>query len=266
MNIEIAEWEYTSIRSELISRIDNINAQASIAWTTIIASWVMGVSLYVIPHAYEINDVTVLYWLGAAQSVSMVLPIFFLLPMAVKSGENLRQIVSLSCYIRVFYESFLRNRQMPVMYWETANNALSPVNTDKGNSSKIMKMFFNQEYLVMAIASMALYVVFAILNSAYLYDKIYSIYFVASIVAYIVLGIISVVSIVKIREKSCVTKNMMDIAEDYTKKYIYIAIQLGKFKIKEGDTREKTVEDIYDEIYGNWTAYFSEIDRNVPAH
>ena len=37
-------------------------------------------------------------------SMVFVVPIYFFIPLAVKSGENLVQIASISAYIRVFYE------------------------------------------------------------------------------------------------------------------------------------------------------------------
>ena len=55
--------------------------------------------------------------------------IFYFVPLAIKSGENLTQMVSLSAYIRVFYDyPFQKNLKMN---WETSNNLLSVVNTDK---------------------------------------------------------------------------------------------------------------------------------------
>lgn len=252
MSENVAIAGYTSLRTEMISRIESINNQASVAWTTILTAWVMGISLYIIPHAYEIVDPTILYWLGAAQSISMLLPVFFLLPMSVKSGENLTQIVSLSCYIRVFYENVRRHDELPCIYWETANNAISSVNTDKGRKSLIYKLFFNQEYLVLAMTSMLLFVMFSILNSVHLYNIIKLRYFILSVAAYLLLAFVSLIAIKEIRRFSCIKTCMMENAEHYTKSYIRIAIRLGLFEREETSAEETDVDKIYKSIYDGW--------------
>ena len=48
--------------------------------------------------------------LSVGEEIAFFFAILFLLPMAVKSGENLKQLASLGIYIRVFYEFVPRYR------------------------------------------------------------------------------------------------------------------------------------------------------------
>ena len=84
-----------------------------------------------------------------------IIPILFFVPLAVKSGENLIQIASISTYIRIFYEYPTIDRKKS-WNWESSNNLLSNANVDRKKKSFAMK-FFNLEYTILSICSFGIF-------------------------------------------------------------------------------------------------------------
>lgn len=101
-----SENEYMSLREELIQRTSNINSQASSAIVAIISAWAAGFSIWISVLSKDAFAENLILKMDMKFFMSMVfvVPIYFFIPLAVKSGENLVQIASISAYIRVFYE------------------------------------------------------------------------------------------------------------------------------------------------------------------
>lgn len=93
--------EYNSLRAEMVTRIQIMNNQATSATSACIAAWVVSCTIFVASLSSDQMAQNLLTFC-VAQSLSALIPSIFLLPTAVKSGENLCQIAALSSYIRVF--------------------------------------------------------------------------------------------------------------------------------------------------------------------
>lgn len=130
---EFNTQEYASIRSELVQRLSAINAQSHTAILTIITAFGAGITLNYNTQVDQIENMVEFISLNIIRSLIFLIPILYFLPLAVKSGENLIQIASLSAYIRVFYDYISDNSKK--MNWETSNNILSNANVDRGKRS-----------------------------------------------------------------------------------------------------------------------------------
>lgn len=152
--------EYMSLRTELIQRLAIINSQSHTAIITIITAFGAGISLGYGGKMNAAENSIGYISLHIIRAVIFLIPIAYLVPLSVKSGENLIQIASLSAYIRVFYDMPLnRNGRMN---WETSNNILSSANVDKGKKSENMGMkLYNEEYTVLATVSFLLFCFFS---------------------------------------------------------------------------------------------------------
>ena len=147
--------EYNSLRAEAIKRIELITTQASTALSASIATWVIAISIMAasFSDAFQLDE-NVIEVLCVAQGIIIMVVDLFLTPIAIKSGENMNQIVSLSCYIRLYYEAEV-NRDC-LFSWERALNSFSVFSTNRGVRSKIRMTLINAEYGILAVSSFLL--------------------------------------------------------------------------------------------------------------
>ena len=256
----ICDCEYKSLRDELISRNSIINSQASTAVVTIISAWAAAFTFrmsimseqkpnldfslekinddeYRISADFDIYEEIQMRFLSAA---IFIIPILFFVPLAVKSGENLIQIASISTYIRIFYE-YPTMEKKKSWNWESANNLLSNANVDRKKQSFAMK-FFNLEYTILSICSFLIFIFFSVIDFNQIYNqyvlrgKIRTGDYVICVFAGIILTILAIVSIFFIYRNSCMKYTLMSATEKYLFAYIEVA---RKRKI----ITEKQVED-----------------------
>lgn len=230
--------EYMSLREELIQRINNINSQASSAIVTIISAWVAGFTLWISMFSDEIYEGDLIFKTNMKffAAIIFIIPIYFFIPLAVKSGENLVQIASISTYIRVFYE-YSSKRHTKQLNWESANNLLSNVNIDRGKNSSKMK-YFNAEYIILSICSFFIYIFFSVLSFGEIRSNLIKGYisvafFVVHVLISILLSAVSIRAIYLIYKSSSVKFTLMSATERYTKEYIEIAYERKIFGKKE---------------------------------
>lgn len=155
--------EYISLRNEIIARIGLLNSQVSTITAAMIAIYSLSVALLVIPYQYGILNISVIEFIviREIQCFSLLFPMPILYSASIKSGENIQQIMAISCYIRTFYENYPPMNKSSDLHWETVNNALSDVSVDRGESSKRMKQI-NNEYIGLSVVSLILYTAFEI--------------------------------------------------------------------------------------------------------
>lgn len=216
--------EYTSIRSEMVQRISIINAQSHTAILTIITAFGAGITLNYNTQAVQIDDTVGFVSLNIIRSLIFIIPILYLLPLAVKSGENLIQLASLSAYIRVFYD-YLSDSDVR-MNWETSNNILSNANIDRGKRSFYMK-FYNEEYTVLASISFVLYVVFSAISFLMLKSVLETKYLIIIVIIYVILAVVLFCIIIFIHKSSGMKNTLMKYTPIYVEGYIKRAIELG---------------------------------------
>ena len=219
--------EYISIRSEMCQRISVINAQSHTAILTIITAFGAGITLNYNAQVDKIDNMTGFISLNIIRCLIFIIPILYLFPLAVKSGENLIQIASLSAYIRVFYDYISNDNNK--MNWETSNNILSNANIDRGKRSFYMK-FYNEEYTVLACISFVLYIIFSIISIIILDPVIERKYLIIIIATYIILGAGLIEIIVAIHKSSGMKNTLMKYTPIYIEGYIKRAIEMGIIK------------------------------------
>ncbi len=219
--------EYTSLRSEIVQRISVINAQSHTAILTIITAFGAGLTLNYNVQVNHIDNTIVFISLNIICSLIFLIPILYLLPLAVKSGENLIQLASLSAYIRVFYDYISEDNKK--MNWETSNNILSNANVDRGKRSFYMK-FCNEEYTVLATISFVLYILFSVISIIILKPVIELKYVIIIIMFYAILAFCLFGIIIFIHKSSGMKNTLMKYTPIYIEGYIKRAIQMGVIK------------------------------------
>ncbi len=231
-----SEEEYESIRTEMIERISTINSVSNTAITTAISTWTAGLALliFLISKDGVINDYS-LVAAGFINSLFFLAPILFFLPLAIKSGENINQIGSISIYIRVFYEYIHMNnygKELKLFNWELSNNLVSDINVYRGKNSKPL-MLYNEEFTILALVSFGMYFATIIVNILRILDTNISFVPVLSIIlVYIILIIVAAIFIMRIHKASSI-KAFMEKSKYFTRAYINRAIELGLIDKKD---------------------------------
>jgi hypothetical protein len=250
-----SEVEYESIRTELVNRINAIYSQSNTALTTIISTWVAGITLFIfltgdrqsLPYYAEIV-------IRLFNSLVFLIPVFFFIPLSIKSGENLTQIASISAYIRVFFE-YLNLKSddysIPKYGWEISNTFVSDINAFRKNKSKFI-LRFNDEFTILSIISIIIYFISAGLNILTILEtpegqKLQnSIWIYIILAAYIFFAVISIIILVKIHNSSCVKRNLIDKSPIFIKGYIQRAANLNLIS-----NDEETIDKIFEELNPN---------------
>lgn len=227
-----SEAEYSSLRSELVSRIGLINSQSSTALTTIISTWAAGLTLLIFLSGQnnQLSDYPELI-IRFINSLIFLIPVAYFIPLAIKSGENLTQIASISAYIRVFFE-YLREQAddtaLPRYSWEATNTLVSNINALRKDKGKLMLMF-NEEFTILSSASVMIYFVSAGLNIATVYKSasVPSLIYNLMTVLYLLFAILAIIMVVTIHRSSCVKRNLIAKSPIYIEAYIHRAVDFG---------------------------------------
>lgn len=114
---EISESEYISLRDEMVQRIVLMNSQATNAITVVLTMWAAGLGLFGIQLA-NMRKFNILHNLALCfgEVGSFFCALIILIPLAMKSGENLRQLVTLNLYISFFYFELIRKIKSKNIY------------------------------------------------------------------------------------------------------------------------------------------------------
>ena len=227
-----SEAEYSSIRAELVSRIGLSNSQSSTALTTIISTWATGLTLLIFLSGQnnQLSDYAEII-IRFINSLIFLIPVAYFIPLAIKSGENLTQIASISAYIRVFFE-YLREESddngLPRYSWEATNTLVSNINALRKGKGKLLLMY-NEEFTILSSASVMIYSVCAGLNIATIYKSAFitSWVFAIAIVIYAVFAVLSIIMIIIIHRSSCAKLNLTKKSPIYIEAYLYRAVELG---------------------------------------
>ena len=265
-----SDYEYNSLRTELISRIGFIYSQSSTALTTIISTWAAGITLFIFltgdRHSLTNNAEIIIRFFN---SFVFLIPVAFFIPLAIKSGENLTQIASLSAYIRVFFE-YIREKSddtsLPRYGWEISNTLVSDINAYRKNKGKLILMF-NEEFTILSIISVIIYSLSAVLNILTIYgpkpdtsenttienlsetgssvvNSVSNIlndpkWLFTIITIYSVFAVLAIITVINIHKSSCTKKNLMDKSPVYIQAYLKRAADLKLIN-----------KDKLDEIFG----------------
>ena len=161
--------EYNSLRQEILERITLMNSQNSSAIQVIIPLWVAGFTLMGIRLGGDIDSIMVKIGLCWGESIAFYVVIPILCSMAIRSAENIRQIAALGSFIRVHYELLPKvigtnNKGAEQFFWESMDAAASKLKKSDEKTCLQKRflnglIFYNREYLWMALTSLAFWVV-----------------------------------------------------------------------------------------------------------
>lgn len=228
-NIKFSTDEFNSLRGETIERISIMNNQASNAMGIILTIWASGFSLLGIQlYNYDNLSNNSLAILSIGQILSFCFSILMLIPMAIKSGENLRQLVSIGVYIKVFFNyisqhQYKDNKSLQILYaWESADKLMNIIIARK-KRYHLRDFLFNSEYTILGFLSLLFLLIPLILNY-----KIFNVFFNSKvlIILYILLITINVFLIVLIFIFSNSKNNINKASEEYTRKYLILLVEM----------------------------------------
>lgn len=236
-NRKFSEHEYDSLRSEIVSRIGNINSQANSAIITILSTWSLGFALIVATKEFKIESIVFLI----IDSFIFLVPIYYFVPLSIKSGENIQQIASISAYIKVFYEYYSSQHGTKLFNWETSNNIYSTINVNRGKKS-ILMTFYNDEYTILSVASLLIYTLLSVYTLGKIYGTVSLKIYIICLIVKIFLGLLSGGVVWIIHKASCANDSMMKNTIFYVNAYIERAIEIGLISPNERETVRSTLD------------------------
>lgn len=234
--------EYETLRNEIVERISIINSQASNAMSLIITTWAAGFTLLGVQATNRNISEDMIILLSVGEETAFFFAILFLLPMAVKSGENLKQLASLGIYIRVFYEYVPRYRRdkKDLYLWETADKHINIGATSKGLSDKVIQMY-NMEYVLLGLLSFAFWILVAAYHVSIVFCRSNGWELSVLISILFLVGIGALFMLRLIYKQSNNRDNMMKLTEEYTQKYLLLAVHMNYIS-------EKDIKGAWDEL------------------
>lgn len=221
--------EYSSLRNETVERISIMNNQASSAFGILLTTWGAGFTLLGILVSCQVSDKYVvpfvcLLLLSIGQVLAFFSSLLMLVPMAIKSGENLRQLISLGVYIRVFYDYASKYWDCKQRFsWDTADKRVSAFTTTKG-TDKFWLRQFNAEYFILGIISTTFLLISYVYNAILLQQRIPRNYL---FIGGLLIAVFAFYLLCIIHIKSSTKRNLMLLSEEYTKKYLILAVESG---------------------------------------
>lgn len=228
--IQNSDNEFTAIRNEISMRIQLINTQENTALLMSAALWATGVAISTEP--LDSRKVLVLNLLAL---FLLCAPIFLIIPISKKSGENLYQIEVLSCFVKVFYEyKTLKERALntPIFMWEFLNSQTSKL---KISAKRLTSTFFlNNSYTIISAISVVLFTLkfVVMISDIKLLFGHYEYY--TFLIFTVVLLAAGIFVTVKAHTWSSVESNMKAPEKDILKSFLEHGMALGIIQLENG--------------------------------
>ena len=164
-----SEEEYISLRDEIIERVSIMNNQSSSAFGATLTVWAAGFTCFGIMAAtWSETNQQIMKWISLCPIGVFLISMLILLPMGIKSGENIRQIIAIGSFIKVYYEYIptLKDPNKQYISWETANALVNRGITNKEKKQGVSDVInrriddcHNAEYTLLCIASSMLMII-----------------------------------------------------------------------------------------------------------
>ena len=232
--------EYTSLRNEVIERLSFMNSQASSAFGVILTVWAAGFTCIGIMAADWSNlSYSYMRWLSLCPIGAFFISMLIILPMAIKSGENVRQIIAIGVFIRVFYEYIpsLRNSDNHNTGWETANMLVNRGITQKKSKKKFFSWFngqindrLNSEYTLLCLASCFFMGISIMINYEVVRNSDRIVFY---IIGYVFCGLFALFWLPIISYQSNGKRNAKIMSASYTKEFLILAVEKKIISKKE---------------------------------
>lgn len=229
----ISEDEYTSLRNELIQRILLINSQATNAITVVLTMWAAGLGLFGIQVAnLDKFDELHNFILCFGEAGTFFCAILILIPLALKSGENLRQQAAISSYIRFFYYELVKEKKIKsnIIYpWEYVSEVTNEIYINKKNQKrKTLLVMTNAEYPILGLVSFIFTACVLFANYYFVCNfPEFSMDALIFIVLSVIIGILEVIMIIFLYKITSIVKNMTLIIDEKLERYWETARYMG---------------------------------------
>lgn len=241
MRYKIAEEEYQSLREEMIERIKLMNTQAVNAITIVLTMWAAGVSILGI-QLTNLNKLVVSYNLALCCSEigAFFCALLILIPLSMKSGENLRQQVAISCYLKVFYYYLIKHEQTEadsIYPWEYMSGMTNDIFKKKRKKSRHLQRLANSEYPILGLLSAFFSFSVLITNYNIFCEKIDLVFLkIVFLLAIIIIEIIEFMMIVILYKNTNIKYNITDIVDKKLKETLEMAVRMGVMRETEDST------------------------------
>ncbi|MDO5558807.1 MAG: hypothetical protein Q4F95_04340 [Oscillospiraceae bacterium] len=220
---KFSDSEYTSLRNEIVQRIAVISNQSYSAIFTLISTWGAGLALFKCTIDYAGSGSII----RGICSFLFIIPVFYFVPLSVKSGENVVQIASIAAYIKVFYEYLSLSESNELFNWETSNRLISNVSPFKGKR-KYQMIFYNEEYTILSVFSIVIYICLAYYSlQQSIQNKSFGSEEIVLVIVYSIILITAILLCVFIHNSSSLKKTMMVSENLYVELYVKRAIEMG---------------------------------------
>ena len=219
--------EYNLLRQEIINRISIVNSQSHNAILTILTIWASGF-LFLTNMSEKINENTPFSLLIIILSSFLFLvPIFYFIPLSMKSSENIKQIMSISTYIIIFYEYKKIRSKGKFCSWETANYKTNDLSNSLEQKSSLY-ILYNGEYSILAFCSLFIsLIIFLYFGSVFLEkDNI------GFLVVYVFIFILGALGCLFISRNSFVN-SVSKVKRNYLMLYLNMAKKIGYYSENE---------------------------------
>lgn len=224
--------EYNLLRQEINNRISIVNSQAHTAILTILTIWGTGFLLFTNAINVMKDDRQSPLLFIALISVIFLVPVFYFIPLSVKSGENIIQITSIAAYIKIFYEFKTIKKRNYTFCWETVHTPSSTFFSEKGKARNYFLMF-NAEYTILSCCSILIFIIICLIffNLCYfemsvLEKTFFKIFFVSSL-------ILGICGCFLIHKNSSINKIYKYKVKDYIKKHLETALKIKFYSYSE---------------------------------
>lgn len=227
-----SENEYISLRDEIIERVTVMNNQASSAFGVILTVWAAGFTcLGIMAACWTQMSYPYMRWLSICPVGAFFISLLIILPMAIKSGENVRQIISIGVFIKIFYEYIpsIKNQGCNNIGWETANAIVNRGITQKAKNKRFFNWFdgkindrINSEYTLLGIASLFFMFIAILINREIVRnsERIWIYYTAYSICLFFSIFYIGIISFQSNGKRNAKMAN-----QSYTKEFLLLAIE-----------------------------------------
>lgn len=250
MKYIISEQEYQSLRGEMIERIKLMNTQAVSAITIVLTMWAAGVGILGI-QLTNLSKLDTIHntALCCSEIGAFFCALLILIPLSVKSGENLRQQVVIGCYLKIFYYYLVRrdNTDSDKIYpWEYINGLTNDIFKKKNKKSMRLQIFANSEYPILGLLSAFFSFSILITNYNIIFEKEHMAFFKGLFIFVIVIiMVVEILIILIVYKNTSMKNNMTNIADKTLKNTLTIAIKTKFIDCNEFDTA-------YEELRGKY--------------
>lgn len=235
VNVVMRKLEFEMLRNEMVQRISSMYSLVADARGYVITLWAAGFTLLgflVTKGASMPMPIALLLAFGGM--LVYFCSILLLYSTAARNHENMFQMLSLSCYIRVFYEFPSLSSPEALINWETSNVMKNRCTNSKEAEGRFHTLKFNSECTVLSMISTLFLVISAVFgywNSVRSLHKYIEVATVVLSLAIIALSVLFTYKTYKVSRLDSIYSTEQRELVDF---YVERAVKLGFLSVPEG--------------------------------